>query len=101
VLATGGFVLNWRLIRRSDDYFGDLESPSLLRHLWTLSVEEQFYLVVPIFIAILVASRSRRRAIAICLLISAASAWQTISIGVGTLQDQAHAYYGTDTRIQA
>lgn len=101
ILATMGFVLNWRLIDRADDYFGELERPSLLRHLWSLSVEEQFYIIVPILMTVLIATRSRRKALLICAVLTGISAWRTMSIGVATLQTQSLSYYGTDTRLQA
>ena len=101
ILSTMGFVLNWRLINRADDYFGELERPSLLRHLWSLSVEEQFYIIVPILMTLLIATRSRKKALLICAVLTALSAWRTMSIGVATLQDQSLSYYGTDTRLQA
>lgn len=101
VLASQAFVINWRLIARSDDYFGDLRSPSLLRHLWTLSVEEQFYLIIPLLMTLLIATRSRRWAITICLAVAGVSAWRSAAVGVATVEEQTRNYYGTDTRMQA
>ncbi len=101
IFASIFFVQNWRLIARADDYFGDSASPSMLRHLWTLAVEEQFYLAIPLLLTVLIALRSRKVAIVTFLALVAASVWRSASVGVLTVQDQAHAYYGTDTRLQA
>ena len=58
--ATLGFFLNWRLVTRSDAYFELFGHPSPLRHAWTLSVEEQFYLVAPLLLLLICrATRSR------------------------------------------
>jgi peptidoglycan/LPS O-acetylase OafA/YrhL len=45
--AALGFVANWRLLLHHDNYFESTGRPPLLLHLWSLGVEEQFYLVWP------------------------------------------------------
>ncbi len=42
-LASLGHVSNWHLVFEDQSYFEALARPSLLRHLWSLAVEEQFY----------------------------------------------------------
>ncbi|WP_286927937.1 MULTISPECIES: acyltransferase family protein [Aeromicrobium] len=102
ILATLGFVQNWRLVSQADQYFAELGDPSFFRHVWTLSVEEQFYLVAP-FAAVLlvrhVASRSTR--VVIVLALALLSAWWMAQVGLATSEAVAHSYYGTDTRVQA
>ena len=100
--ATLGFFLNWRLISRGDAYFDQFVDPSPLRHAWTLSVEEQFYVIVPFLVLALVALARRRGAKAgIALALAAVSACWTAQLGFETPQDQTRLYYGTDTRVQA
>lgn len=100
--ATLGFFLNWRLISRDDAYFDQFGNPSPLRHAWTLSVEEQFYVVVP-FLILLVALLVRRRLgrFALVMALAGLSAWWTAHLGLNSFEDQARLYYGTDTRAQA
>ena len=50
MLATLGYVMNWRLIAQGDEYFGDQGAASPLQHAWTLAIEEQFYVVWPLLI---------------------------------------------------
>lgn len=102
LLATLGYFMNWRLVSTSDSYFTDFGTPSPLRHAWTLSVEEQFYLIVPMVVFLLV--RHVRRRWPIVLVVggcAAVSAVWTAHVGVLGAAAQAHAYYGTDTRSQA
>jgi peptidoglycan/LPS O-acetylase OafA/YrhL len=47
VAASVGYVSNWWLIAQHSSYFGRFSPPSPLGHLWSLAVEEQFYLVWP------------------------------------------------------
>ena len=102
VLATLGFVMNWRLILRDDQYFEQFGNPSYLRHAWTLAVEEQFYVLAPLLVLGLVALLARRRArVGVLLALAAVSAVWTAVVGIGSMSAQSHAYYGTDTRAQA
>lgn len=41
------FVANWRFVSEGTDYFEQGQTPSPLQHYWSLGVEEQFYLVWP------------------------------------------------------
>lgn len=102
VLATLGFVQNWRLISLDDAYFEQIGNPSPLRHAWTLGVEEQFYLLVPALVALLfyLFRRSRTGRFVVVAVLALASAWWTAHLA-GSGVDFSRLYYGTDTRAQA
>jgi peptidoglycan/LPS O-acetylase OafA/YrhL len=61
-LASLLFVTNWRFTAVGTDYFSDSSTPSVLQHYWSLSVEEQFYLLWPaLLIAVLLLATGRTR----------------------------------------
>ena len=41
-IAAFGYVTNWYLVFGHESYFEAIGRPSLLKHLWSLAVEEQF-----------------------------------------------------------
>src|SRR5207247_2155518 len=53
LLAAIGYVTNWWLIAQNSSYFGSGGGPGALNHLWSLAVEEQFYLIWPLILLIL------------------------------------------------
>lgn len=50
VLASAFYVENWALAASSVDYLGADNAPAPAQHFWSLSVEEQFYLLWPLVI---------------------------------------------------
>ncbi|MDV3219806.1 acyltransferase family protein [Intrasporangium sp.] len=60
IAAAALYVVNWALAFRSVDYLAEDEGVSAVQHYWSLSVEEQFYVVIPIMM-IALAWLARRR----------------------------------------
>jgi len=102
VVASTLYVTNWWLIAQHSSYFAQFGPPSPLEHLWSLAVEEQFYLIWPWLLWIGLRWRRSRaatdtRLAAASLLLAAASA-----VAMGLLYqpgyDPTRVYDGTDTR---
>jgi peptidoglycan/LPS O-acetylase OafA/YrhL len=47
IIASALYVANWHFAAQSVDYFAQGLEPSPVLHLWSLAIEEQFYLVWP------------------------------------------------------
>lgn len=51
VMYAALFATNWNLVHNNvDDYFEKFSAPSITRHLWTLAIEEQYYMFWPLFV---------------------------------------------------
>ncbi len=97
-LASFGYVTNWYLILQHQSYFEAVGRPSPLRHLWSLAVEEQFYLLWPlVLVAGLAVLRRRLLVVGIVLLAALSAAWMALLYVPQA--DPSRVYYGTDTRL--
>jgi peptidoglycan/LPS O-acetylase OafA/YrhL/lysophospholipase L1-like esterase len=95
IVGALAYVANWRFIVAGTSY-GDLwSSPSPVQHFWSLAIEEQLYLVVPLLVTgALAIGRGRRRVLAAVL----AAAIGLSLVATFLAEDHLRAYYGTDTR---
>jgi peptidoglycan/LPS O-acetylase OafA/YrhL len=104
ILAASAYVTNWFFIVRNDSYFESFGRPPLLGHLWSLAVEEQFYVLWPILFSIgfaLLGGRSKHATIRrfrwIVVVGAIASTVWMVYLFV-PFEDPSRVYYGTDTR---
>jgi len=82
IMRTGASSLlglsNLYQIRIGNDYFGLGSQLNLLTHTWSLGVEEQFYLVFPLFMYFLLGNRNRNMFILIVLILVSYSIFFTL-----------------------
>jgi peptidoglycan/LPS O-acetylase OafA/YrhL len=101
VMHAAWYSENWSLASQSLDYLAADTPPTAVQHYWSLSVEEQFYLVWPLLIAAawLIAVRLRRRPAGFVLLGLLAVVAISLLESVHTTSTQpARAYFVTWTR---
>lgn len=102
-LATLLYLNNWWYIVVDQSYFESMGRPPLLKHLWSLSVEEQFYLIWPAVALVLVRRGGRplvrRVAIVVAIASTAWMAYLAIRGGYPIDADPSRAYFGTDSHI--
>ncbi len=89
---------NWHLIGDGSSYFVRVGGPSVVRHLWSIAVEIQFYVLCPFLVAWLARRRPWVAATAL------AAGILTSATLMGLLYrspDPSRAYFGTDSRVHA
>ena len=95
-LAALFYVANWFFIITGQSYFADMQGPSPLEHTWSLSIEEQFYLVWPLLL-LLVMRKAGPRALAVAT--TALLAGSVVLMGLlYDAGDPSVAYFGTLSR---
>jgi len=97
------WVANWRFILDGQSY-GDLfAEPSPFRHFWSLAIEEQFYVALPLVVVAVLffvsSARAARWALAgvLGVVVIAGTEWIALLHSPGDAP--LRAYYGTDTRL--
>jgi len=101
-LASLTYVTNWRFVFSHQSYFDQFGVPSPLRHMWSLAIEEQFYLVWPLIVYGVL--RWRRGSVRALAIVSAAIAIGSVVLMVSLYNpdtDPSRVYYGTDTRASS
>lgn len=102
LIAATLFVVNWVFAAEATDYFADDGSESPVQHFWSLSVEEQFYLVWPTLLVLFAGWKllqrwrfRQRLLIAMGLVLIPSLGWSIYLTSV----DEGRAYFVTTTRL--
>jgi len=100
-LSAIGYVANWRFIASGQSYFDQFVEPSPLRHSWSLAIEEQFYLLWPFILLVLLRWRPKLSTLTRVFAVGAVASAVLMAVLVDPDGDPSRVYYGTDTRAQA
>jgi len=94
------WTANWRFVAEGSTYESLFADPSPFQHFWSLAIEEQVYLLLPLA-ALLLLGRSGRHRLRFGLVAVAGigvSTWLAMSLAAGG-GIGGHAYYGTEARL--
>ncbi|MEZ5347584.1 MAG: acyltransferase family protein [Microthrixaceae bacterium] len=106
-------LINWHFIAQGRDYGAQFATPSPLEHYWSLAIEQQFYLLLPLVVLGLLGWSQRRalarggasagpsktplRPLVVVLVIATIISWYLNWRFART--SVARSYFGTDTRL--
>jgi peptidoglycan/LPS O-acetylase OafA/YrhL len=92
------YVNNWTTIASGGSYFDYFAGPQPLEHLWSLAIEEQFYLIWPLLLLVLLRLSERLVDVGKVTIVLAAASFLVLAILAQPGLDNTRAYEGTDTR---
>ncbi len=94
------YVANWRFLFSGQAYENLFAAPSPLLHYWSLAIEEQFYLLFPLVIVIVLGvTRGSWRMLGVLLAGLAVVSLSFDLWWIGSGGDTSRIYYGTDARV--
>jgi peptidoglycan/LPS O-acetylase OafA/YrhL len=92
------YLTNWWYIFHEVSYFDSFGPASPLTHIWSLAIEEQFYLIWPLLMILGLLFIKRKRFRVLVILVGVViSAWLMAFLYIPG-EDPSRVYYGTDTR---
>lgn len=101
VVAAAFYTSNWYLIFHHVSYFERFGPPSPLGHLWSLAIEEQFYLFWPLLLGLGLRYLPQRKWVIGGTVVIALTSVASMALIYIPGHDPSRVYYGTDTRAFA
>jgi peptidoglycan/LPS O-acetylase OafA/YrhL len=98
VFGAALYFSNWSTIAEHGSYFARFAAPLPLDHLWSLAIEEQFYLIWPWLLWLWIWIFGRRGRLALVTLVAAIASALAMSLLYQPGYDPTRVYEGTDTR---
>lgn len=92
------YTTNWWFIFHKLSYFDSFGTPSPLRHLWFLAVQEQFHFIWPIVLITGLKFFKKRNKFSVIVFVGALCSAILMGIMYSPDIDPSRVYYGTDTR---
>ena len=99
--AAATYSSNWYQALHHVSYFATFGPPAPLQHLWSLAIEEQFYLIWPLILGLVLLLAETRRARASIAWAGAAASALLMAVIYTPGADPSLVYYGTDTHATA
>lgn len=101
LLAAITYSSNWWQALAHHSYFTQFGPPPPLQHLWSLAIEEQFYLLWPILLIVILRTCQSGRIRAVLAWLGAALSAVAMVVVYVPGADPSRVYYGTDTHASA
>ena len=95
------FYNNWWQIFRDLSYFEAAGDPSPLTHFWSLSIEEQFYVVWPLLLLLMYRIGLKKQTMSRVVIVLAIASALGMALLYDPTGDPSRIYYGTDTRAMS
>jgi peptidoglycan/LPS O-acetylase OafA/YrhL len=95
------YLANWHQIGSDRGYWESFADPPLLGHLWSLAIEEQFYVVWPLVAALVWRMTKRGNDVLLAVCLGGAALSFLVMLALFDGGDPTRVYMGTDTRASS